>query len=86
MAKIIEFGLPRSFPDALVPPEAARFCAEVDGMEYEAAVDLAHARGLAPITAPLRHLGPDVWGFGLDFDGLSIPFMVRVSEAGHVQH
>jgi len=76
--KIIEFGLPEMFPAALVPDEAAAFCAEVDGMELRAAADLAQARCYAPIIAKLPHLGDNVWGFALQFDGLNIPFMVKV--------
>jgi hypothetical protein len=77
--KILEFGLPETFPDAFVPDEAAQFCSEVDGMDLFSAVQLASQRGLDPILKKLEHLGDNVWGFGLLFDGVSVPFMVKVN-------
>ena len=78
--RIIEIGLPETFPDDLVPQQAACFVSEIDGMDLSDAKRLANERGYMPSVKKLTHLLGDneIWGFAITVDGLGIPFMVKV--------
>lgn len=77
--KLISFGLPPTFPPDLVPEEAAQFVRDAQkGMSHEELLSMARSRGFAPLWKALPHIGPDIFGLGLDIDGLQVPFMVKV--------
>lgn len=76
---LISFGLPPTFPPDLVPPEAAQFVRETQkGMSLDTLLQLATAKGFDPLWKPLPHIGHDVFGLGLDVDGMQVPFMVKM--------
>lgn len=79
MEHLVSFGLPPTFPPELVPEKAAQFVANTTkGMSQTALLELATESGFNPLWKPLPHLGPGIYGLGLDVDGLQVPFMVKM--------
>jgi hypothetical protein len=83
MSQIIaEFGLPPTFPRALVPSEFRLFVQTWEGGNFKDAIADATRAGFGPIIEPLPHIqcpqAGQVLGFGLTIAGLCVPFMVRV--------
>ena len=83
MANIIEFWLPETFPDFMVPDAIANFCEQMHGEDFSYAFIKAQQQGYKPSTKPLPHFGDNIHGFGLVFDGLVIPLIVKLEETNH---
>lgn len=81
---LICFGLPETFPPELMPDAGAQFVADcVVGMTADQLLAFAEERGFDPIWRKLDHMGPNVYGLGLNIEGLAVPLMVKMT--GHVQ-
>lgn len=78
LTRIKSFCLPDSFPEWMVPGHVAEWANTHEGMSLWKSAEEALALGWNPVTKRLGHLGDDAWGFGLEVDGLTIPFMVRL--------
>lgn len=74
------FGLPDTFPPFLVPDPARQLINDAKkGMPAADLLQMATDRGFNPLWKPLPHMGDNVYGFGLDINGLQVPLMVRVT-------
>jgi len=63
----------------MVPDAVAQFVADAKkGISKEDLIALAISRGLSPTWKPLPHIGPGIYGMGLDADGMGVPLMVRM--------
>jgi hypothetical protein len=69
---LICFGLPDTFPPSLLPDRARVFIRDTEqGMPAGVLLDMAAKRGFSPLWKPLPHMKEkDVYGLGLDVDGL----------------
>lgn len=77
--KLKSFGLPETFPPHMMPLKARLFVAEcTPGMSKEAILILAAGKGLSPIWKPLPHMGKDIYGLGIDVDGMAVPLMCKM--------
>ena len=80
------FGLPDTFPSFMVPQEVHQFIAMAcPGMTKVELFGLAQEYGFKPLWQELPNMGDNVYGFGLDINGLSIPLMVDMNfeESAH---
>jgi hypothetical protein len=77
---LISFGLPDTFPPSLLPDKARVFIRDTEkGMPADALLDMAAKRGFSPLWKPLPHMREkDVYGLGLDVDGLQVPLMAKM--------
>jgi hypothetical protein len=78
MERVQSFALPATFPEVLVPDQLLAFmksCVD-EAVTTDEMRDLAEAQGYAPLWQPLPQFGERVYGFGLDVQGLQVPFVV----------
>lgn len=78
MERIQSFSLPGTFPEFMVPDEVMEFmkaCVEA-GLTIDELRTRANQNGYAPLWRPLPDVGNYVYGFGLDVNGLQVPFVV----------
>lgn len=75
---ILEWGLPATFPQFMVPDEVGEFTLEFTGSLLFFAWAMATQNGWDPYLRHLPHVADNCYGFGLTINGLVVPLMCKL--------